>query len=227
MLAACGCVGAVSQAAVGSNRTVVLLGDSLINHPWQQFNLSSKLDAMVNQPINWINSGNNGEEIASIEARTAAVLAQYQPWAVILFWDSDCSNVNESALTPAEVVALRANYTSNLVSTIKTVLTYGAKMAVAGPELLGEGPVGLPSRFANKTQMLDDYRDMTRSAALSLGVPYIDMRQAFLNALPAWWFPYCCRVTKDGEHPNDLGTDIEATAFSQVVNIWLTEASQQ
>ena len=45
-------------------------------------------------------------------------------------------------------------------------------MAVAGPELLGEGPVGLPSRFANKTQMLDDYRDMTRSAALSLGVPY-------------------------------------------------------
>jgi hypothetical protein len=46
-------------------------------------------------------------------------------------------------------------------------------MAVAGPELLGEGPVGLPSRFANKTQMLDDYRDMTRTAALSLGVPYI------------------------------------------------------
>jgi hypothetical protein len=43
-----------------------------------------------------------------------------------------------------------------------------------------------------------------------------DMRQAFLNALPAWWFLYCCRVTKDGEHPNDLGTDVEATAFSQV-----------
>ncbi len=42
------------------------------------------------------------------------------------------------------------------------------------------------------------------------------MRQAFLNALPSWWFPYCCRVTKDGEHPNALGTDIEATAFSQV-----------
>lgn len=42
-----GSAGAVPLSSAGSNRTVVLLGDSLINHPWQQFNLSSKLDAMV------------------------------------------------------------------------------------------------------------------------------------------------------------------------------------
>ena len=104
---------------------------------------------------------------------------------------------------------------------MKAVLASGAKLAVAGPEILGEGPVGLPGRFFNKTSMLDDYRVLTRVVAEANSVPYIDMRAAFLNAIPFWWLLPSGVVTVDGEHPNDTGTGIEAQLFAATINAWL------
>ena len=99
-----------------ANKTVVLLGDSLMDRPFRQQNLSSKIAALLDtaEPFIFIDSGNSGEEIASIASRTASVMATYNPWGTIVFWDSDCSNVNETLLSPAAVAALRANYTRNL-----------------------------------------------------------------------------------------------------------------
>ena len=81
--------------ALGADLTVVLLGDSLINRPWNEHSLSSKIMSLLNTTdnITLINSGQNGEEIESILARTPTMLAEFKPWAVILFWDSDCSAV--------------------------------------------------------------------------------------------------------------------------------------
>ena len=219
---------AASSAAAPANLTVVLLGDSLINRPFEMFNLSQLLTNLTEPPpgtnLVFVNSGDNGQEIKDIYARTAAVLAQYAPvWGVVLFWDSDCSNIDESVLTPQQVAALRANYSANLLATERLVLAATPRLAVAGPELLGEGPLGLPGRFANKTQMLDDYRVLTRAAADEVGVPYIDMRQAFLDDIPAWWLIYAGWVTIDGEHPNDRGTKIEAELFATTINGWLRE----
>lgn len=219
-----------SPGAIAANRTIVLLGDSLINKPWNEHNLSTVLSAMLvlppNTSVTFINSGNNGEEIASISSRTAAVLEQYQPYAVILFWDSDCSNVDESTMTPAQVRCVRANYTSHLAACVRTVLSAGVHMAVAGPELLGEGPLGLPPRFHNKTNMLNDYRNLTSGIAQTLGVPYLDIRGAFLAAIPAWWLWYKDWATQDGEHPNERGTKIEATLFAAQVNTWLAQTGR-
>ena len=205
---------AAAAPAAAENRTIVLLGDSLINRPCEMFNLSVLLSNLTEPPpgvsLVFVNSGDNGEEIASILARTPSVLAQYNPWAVILFWDSDCSNIDESKLTPQQVQQLRANYSANLLATERLILAATPRLAVAGPELLGEGPIGLPDRFANKTQMLDDYRVLTRAAADAVEVPYIDMRAAFMAEIPPWWLIYAGWCTIDGEHPNDRGTRIEA-----------------
>ena len=111
-----------------------MTGDSLINRPWQSFNLSSRLTSLTEAPegttVNYFNLGNNGEEIATTLARTPSVLAQYQPWAVLHFWDSDCSNVDESKLTPAQVTAVRANYSANLLATARLILRSGARLAI-------------------------------------------------------------------------------------------------
>ena len=215
-------------AAPATTLNVVLLGDSLINRPTEMFNLTTLLTNMTEPPqgttLNFINSGDNGQEIKDIYARTAAVLEQYAPvWGVILFWDSDCSNIDESKLTPQQVVQLRANYSANLLATERLILAATPRLAVAGPELLGEGPIGLPDRFANKTQMLDDYRVLTQNATDAVGVPYIDMRAAFMAEIPDWWFIYAGWVTIDGEHPNARGTQIEAELFATTVNGWLRE----
>ena len=95
-------------------------------------------------------------------------------------------------------------------------------MAVAGPELLGEGPIGSTTYFS-KRDMLDAYRNMTRQVAADHDVPYIDMRQAFLDAIPKWWVFGAGWITDDGEHPNDQGSAIEASLFAKMINQWVTE----
>lgn len=47
-------------------------------------------------------------------------------------------------MTPAQVASLRANFSANEAFVIAAVQRYGAPIAVAGPEILGEGPLGLP-----------------------------------------------------------------------------------
>jgi hypothetical protein len=46
-------------------------------------------------------------------------------------------------------------------------------------------------RFAkDKAEMLNAYREMNKAVAESYGCPYIDMRQAFLDAIPSYRLNY-------------------------------------
>lgn len=46
-------------------------------------------------------------------------------------------------------------------------------------------------RFAkDKAEMLNTYREMNKAVAESYGCPYIDMRQAFLDAIPSYRLNY-------------------------------------
>ena len=87
--------------------------------------------------------------------------------AVVLFWDSDVSDVDENSMTDGEIVQLRANYTAALQEVTQSVLCSGAYFILAGPEILGEGNLFLPIRFWNKDQMLDDYRTINQNVAES------------------------------------------------------------
>ena len=153
--------------------------------------------------------------IADILARTPDVLKNYTPDAVILFWDSDCSDVDESTMSEGQVTELRANYTANLVDVVTQILGSGSLLAISGPEVLGEGLREM------KTPMLNDYRDMNKKVSADFKLQHIDMRQAFLDDCPDKWIQDGGFDTTDGEHPNDRGTTIEAGLFAKQVQEWL------
>lgn len=143
------------------------------------------------------------------------MISRYDPDGVILFWDSDVSNYDESTMTDEDVKELRYNYTLNLISVTQEILSSGSLLAISGPEVLGEGINEI------KSSMLNDYREINKQVAADYKLPYIDMRQAFLDDCPDDWSIYGHYDTEDGEHPNDRGTDIEADLFAKQSNEWL------
>ena len=68
--------------------------------------------------------------------------------------------------------------------------------------------------------MLEAYKKINQDVAQLFSSPYIDMRQAFLNAITYWPY-YSGMVTADGEHPNNYGSQIIANLFSKQINLWL------
>lgn len=54
-------------------------------------------------------------------------------------------------------------------------------------------------------------------------VPYIDMRQAFVDSIPSYWIYYKGYVTEDGEHENERGTQIVADLIATELNTWLLQ----
>ena len=83
-------------------------------------------------------------------------------------------------------------------------------MAVGGPVLLGEGPIGLNPSFKYKGPEPNKYRDINKEVCKRFNVPYMDIKRAFEQSLPWYWFFFGGVVTEDGEHQNERGTEITA-----------------
>lgn len=149
---------------------------------------------------------------------------------MILFWDSDVCDISETKLSTSQIKELRDIYRNNLVATCNKILESGAKVAIAGPEMCGEGPVILNDAsyyvelYESKLEMLEAYRDINKEVAEDLEVPYIDVRSAFIDAIGDWEYNNGC-LTSDGEHPNNNGAIVEANLFSYVINEWLRSSS--
>ena len=97
-------------------------------------------------------------------------------------------------------------------------------MALGGPGVLGEGHkffAPKPGRFHNKEAALNWYTTLNKETAASLDVPYIDIRQAFLDFIPSYQLCYSLCVTYDGEHENNRGTIIVAKLFAKSLSTWL------
>ena len=113
---------------------IVLLGDSLINKPYQMHDLSGKMQNYLSQypyKLNITNCGFNGNTIAAIkESPLIQCALPLKPHAVILFWDSDCSNISEYLLSESEVSVIRAAYAANVASVVDTLLQSGISTVV-------------------------------------------------------------------------------------------------
>lgn len=97
-------------------------------------------------------------------------------------------------------------------------------MALGGPGVLGEGHkffAPKQGRFLNKEAALNWYTTLNKETAASLDVPYIDIRQAFLDFIPSYQLCYSLCVTYDGEHENNRGTIIVAKLFAKSLSTWL------
>jgi hypothetical protein len=108
---------------------IVLLGDSLINKPYEQHDLGGKIQAYLSQypyTLEITNCGFNGHTIRAIgETPLTDCALPLNPHAVILFWDSDCSNVQEYDMTDSQVTILRSYYKSNVTSVVDTLVQTG------------------------------------------------------------------------------------------------------
>ena len=113
----------------GETLRIVLLGDSLINKPYQMHDLSGKMQYYLSQypyTLNFINCGFNGNTIAAIKGSPLTDCAlSTSPHAVILFWDSDCSNVSEYLMTESEVSATRSTYADNVALVVGALVQSG------------------------------------------------------------------------------------------------------
>lgn len=200
-----------------------LLGDSLINHPWHWFNLPKKINFFLNEQMTFGNYGEDGETISEIAARVDTAIYNPTPDCLILFWDSDCSNINEYVKTVQQTYDLRQNYVHNLTYVINATLTAGVKyMAVAGPGFLGEGQWLLAHDFWHKVDMLNQYREMNEEVCADWNVPYINVRHEFLKDLPWYWGFNQWYLTREGEHENARGTRHVARLFGTALQGWLS-----
>lgn len=125
----------VTSNIVMSNNTlrIVLLGDSLINRPYELYNLSEKIQSYISQydyTFDISNCGFNGQMIETIrEGPLINCALPKEPHAVIVFWDSDCSNVSEYDLSDDAVATLRAAYKSNVEYVIQIIKNTGQLIA--------------------------------------------------------------------------------------------------
>ena len=172
-----------------------------------------------------VDAGVNGNTIADIQARLGDDVIALKPSAVVLYWDSDVSDVDESRLPPPEAAIRRAAYQRALHDVVKRLIDTGAHVVMSGPTLIGEAPRGRNP----KDRMLDDYRRINRAVARSFNLAYVDTRRAFLTQLAqttpttqhAGADPGRTRLTEDGEHLNEAGAEVARRLFVAALDGWL------
>ena len=201
---------------------IVLLGDSLIEFPFTLFNLGGILsEKLTDYKVNIYNEGKGSDNIKRIRARLPEALA-HKPDVLFLLFDTDISDTYESKLNSSEVVALRARYEANVKAVVNDSLAAGTQHVVmSGPILLGEGPWMRKTKFQGKAQMVKDYLALNERIAMEMNVTYLNLREHFLAEVPSSWPLGMWMVTFDGEHPNQRGTQLIASALASSLQPWL------
>jgi lysophospholipase L1-like esterase len=205
---------------------IVFVGDSLVHRSARDHDLLDRIreDLVRGHPsrtFEVVEAGVNGDRIADIRARLERDVLDLRPHAVILYWDSDVSDVDERTMTRDEVRRVRAAYEADLRVVIGRLVASGAHVVMSGPTLIGERP----RRRNEKDGQLDAYRRINRRVASSMKIEYIDTRQAFFARRPPGAPLDVDRglLTEDGEHLNDLGAEVAQTLFVRAIDAWLNK----
>jgi lysophospholipase L1-like esterase len=203
---------------------IVFVGDSLVHRSASDHGL---LDAVRDglaarfpgNSLEVVDAGNNGDRIADILQRLDEDVLVLNPDAVVLYWDSDVSDVDESVMTPGEIREVRAAYERDVRTVLQRLVASGAHVIVSGPTLIGERRH--PGN--DKDRQLDHYRDLNRRLAANEGVQYVDTRHAFQAARPVGAPAGTDRglLTEDGEHLNAAGAKLAGGLFIGALESWL------
>jgi len=216
---------------------IVAIGDSLINKAEIEFGLLDQIYDQIlvaSQPhkVRIINAGVDSDTIADIHRRLWSSCYIYFPHAIVLFWDSDVSNYEESLMTIEEIKVHRENYRNMLGKVLDRLKEHSEYVLVTGPTLYGELTRGTNA----KDGMVEDYLSMNVNATLIRGIEYLDSRSVLMDALPVGWglqndtdFVVVDGLgggyfSIDGEHLNLRGSQIVARLISERLINWLTPA---
>jgi lysophospholipase L1-like esterase len=213
--------------AAGTTR-IVFVGDSLIHRAEADH---AMLDAVrgrlaMRHPslnVEVIDASVSGDRIADISSRLDRDVLSLGPSAVVLFFDSDVSDVNDLRMSPPDRQRHRAAYERDLRDVISRSIAAGARVFLSGPTLIGERPRGANA----KDPQLDAYRNINRRVASSLKVTYIDTRKAFFAQRPSDAPARLDRgiLTEDGEHLNGRGATVAGDLFVRSLDRWLSTIS--
>jgi len=205
---------------------VMLAGDSLVNNPWiQKYNLHKKLKLSekktnIKQNIQWINHAMSACVVKNLmEDRWLPTwIRNESPDLVLILSNSDVS-MSKSSWPKAKWDDYKANYRvaiENLLSFLDAKM--GQNYAFSGPSVLTEG-IGFlaPPRQRGFGFMVKDIRDINLEYAVKHNATYIDMFKAIKSISVPWWILYSSYATVDGEHYNELGSQMLADTFVQAL----------
>jgi len=134
--------------------------------------------------------------------------------AVIIYFDSDAADVDESKF---DLNDLRARYVWNLTEVVKTISKNVPLVALSGPTLCGELPRGTNGDDAK----FEEYCAMNRRICTNYNVTYLETRELFFANLPGKWNHSHGYLTLDGEHHNERGSSLVEDLFFDVIeNDW-------
>ena len=203
---------------------MVFVGDSLVHRSAEDHGLLDRVRTELvrrhpGRAFELVDRGVNGNRIADIRDRLDQDVLDLHPHAVVLYWDSDVSDVDESSMAPGEVRTLREAYESDLREVLRRLVASGAHVVVSGPTLIGERPRGRNPKDAQ----LDAYRAINRRVAAGTGAAYADTRRPFFARRPRGASPEIDHglLTEDGEHLNDRGVEVALTAFVDALDRWI------
>jgi len=209
-----------SAAEAGSVRPerIVFFGDSLVHRSNGDHGLLDLVRRGLQvreqgRRFELVEAGHNGDRIADLKKRLRKDVLDLRPSAVVLYWDSDASDVDEAGLAPAQVAAVREAYQRDLGEVLGALEGVGAYVIMTGPTLMGEKPRGQNP----KDPQLDAYASLNRSAAARFRARYLDTRRLFFESAPGAPGP----LTDDGEHLSARGVGLVAQEVLRALHHWL------
>ena len=108
--------------------SVALIGDSLFRHPYDNYNLFDRMTAKLpNYNITYKIFAEESNMINMVRETQLPQILELNPKpdVVLLFWDTDCSDIEEYKYTKSEVTQIRAKYVKDLSFVVKSVLDAG------------------------------------------------------------------------------------------------------
>jgi hypothetical protein len=125
--------------------TIVFVGDSLVHRSAQDHGMLATVRAHLARlhpanPLDVIDAGVNGDRIADIRERLDRDVLALKPEAIVIYFDSDVSDVDDVRMTAGARAAVRAAYEQDLRAVLARSMSTGAWVCLSGPTLLGEEP---------------------------------------------------------------------------------------
>lgn len=208
------------KSVINNRVKVVLFGDSLIDVPFSRNALDEKIRRQFPFYLLDIeNEGIGGNKIHNLKERMYSDVVSKKPDIILLYWDSDVSDQDADYL---EEKSTELQYKEDLSEVVR-ILKNTSKLAVAGPGLLGEGPLFSLDYFYRKNRLLNHYREINKNISQENGILYVDIRKALKDSIPSTWIFSMGFCTMDGEHPNERGSQIIAEQFGLAINLFLSE----
>ncbi len=213
------------------------MGDSMVIDPeWQHFGLQRGIQQHLPQyRINFTNLGRNAARmehvrididahIFNLSSPSSRQYGRIYPDGIILSCDSDISEEDfDKDASDGTYAEVRRKYAADLAYVLNVTVSHRVFIALTSPGgAFKEGSFLAPDslRFRHKAAAFADYSLLNRQLAATFDIPYIDLATPFGDAIPWYRLAYSGCVTRDGEHPNQYGTDIMSLAFARVVNEW-------